>query len=117
MANVLFVVLPQESVAVQVTSVLTLTGKMLPLGGWQVTVVRPHPPVAELVKQTGTPPEQLVALTVILDEQVSTIGGQAPPLVTVIVKLQTLLLPHESVAVQVTVVIPGGKLLPLGGLH
>ncbi len=116
-AKVQLVVWPQESVAVQVTSVLVLTGKELPLGGLHETVVGPQPPVAELEKKTGTLPVQLLALIVIFDEQVSTMGGQGPPLVTVTVKLQTLLFPHESVAEQVTVVTPGGKLLPLGGLQ
>src|SRR5215831_12007864 len=117
MANVQFVVLPHESVAVQVTSVLTLTGKMLPLGGLQLTVTGPQPPVAELLKKTGTPPEQLVALTVILDEQVSTIGGQRGGL-TVMANVQLVVLPQESVAVQVTSVLTlTGKMLPLGGLQ
>jgi hypothetical protein len=40
--------LPQASVAVQVTVVLPM-GKVLPLGGVQLTVVGPQPPVAELV--------------------------------------------------------------------
>ena len=36
--------------------------------------------------------------------------------VTVTVKLQVLVLPLASVAVLVTVVVPTGKVLPLGGL-
>ena len=36
--------------------------------------------------------------------------------VTVTVKVQLLVLPLASVAVFVTVVTPGGKVLPLGGL-
>lgn len=39
------------------------------------------------------------------------------PLVTVTVKLQLTLLFAESVAVQVTVVVPTGKEEPEGGLH
>ena len=57
---------------------------------------------------------QLVALTTMFEEQARTTGGQ--PL-TVTVKLQLVLLPQLSVAVQVTVVVPGGKVLPLGGLQ
>ena len=48
-----------------------------------------------------------------LDEQVRTIGGR----VTVIVKLQLVLVPQPSLAVQVTGVVPTGKVLPLGGLQ
>jgi len=39
------------------------------------------------------------------------------PLNTVTAKLQLAVLPDVSVAVQVTVVVPTGKLEPLGGLH
>src|SRR6185436_13662217 len=39
------------------------------------------------------------------------------PLNTVNVKLQVAVLPDVSVAVQVTVVVPTGKIDPLGGLH
>jgi hypothetical protein len=35
---------------------------------------------------------------------------------TVTVKLQVLLLPHVSLAVLLTVVVPIGNVLPLGGL-
>ena len=35
---------------------------------------------------------------------------------TVTVKLQLVLLPHESLAVAKTVVVPIGNVLPLGGL-
>ena len=39
------------------------------------------------------------------------------PLNTVTVKLQVAVLPDVSVAVQVTVVVPTGKIEPLAGLH
>jgi hypothetical protein len=55
----------------------------------------------------------LVAATVILDEQVSTMGGR----VTETVKLQLVVVPQVSLAVQVTGVVPMGNLLPLGGLQ
>jgi hypothetical protein len=35
----------------------------------------------------------------------------------VTVKLQLVTVPHESVAVQETIVVPIGKLVPLGGMH
>jgi hypothetical protein len=54
---------------------------------------------------------ELVALTVRLDEQFSNSGGR----VTVIRKLQLVRSPQLSLAVQVTVVTPMGKVLPLGG--
>jgi hypothetical protein len=115
-AKLQLVVLPQASVAVQVTSVLVLAEKQLPLGGEQLTVTGPQPPVAELEKFTTTQLEQ-PALTVMFDEQVSTIGEQCGPL-TVTAKLQFVLLPQESVAVQVTSVLAlTAKPLPLGGLQ
>src|SRR6266851_6273798 len=39
------------------------------------------------------------------------------PLNTVTVKVQVAVLPDESVAVQVIVVVPTGKTEPLGGIH
>jgi hypothetical protein len=48
-----------------------------------------------------------------LDEQVSTMGGR----VTKTVKPQLVVVPHVSLAVQVTGVVPMGNLLPLGGLQ
>jgi hypothetical protein len=51
---------------------------------------------------------------VIFEEQVSTNGGQG---LTVTVKLQLVTCPQELLAVQVTVLVPIGKLLPLGGLQ
>ena len=57
---------------------------------------------------------QLVALTTMFEEQVNTTAGHG---LTVTVKLQLVLLPQPSLAVQVTVVVPIGKVLPLGGLQ
>jgi hypothetical protein len=45
------------------------------------------------------------------EEQVSTMGGR----VTETVKLQLVLVPHVSLAVQFTGVVPTGNVLPLGG--
>ena len=47
------------------------------------------------------------------EEQFRTIAGG----LTVTVKLQFVLLPQPSVAVHVTVVVPMGKVLPLGGVQ
>jgi hypothetical protein len=47
------------------------------------------------------------------DEQVSTIGVR----VTVTVKLQFVPVPQVSVAVQLTVVVPMGKVEPLNGVQ
>ena len=60
------------------------------------------------------PAPQLVALTTIFEEQVNTTAGHG---LTVTLKLQLVWLPQPSEAVQVTVVVPMGKVLPLGGLQ
>jgi len=44
-------------------------------------------------------------------------GHCVPPVVTVTVKVQPAEFPAPSVVVQVTVVVPAGKVEPLGGLH
>ena len=88
------------------------TGNVLPLGGLQLTSTGAQPPVAELLKNT-TAPLALVSATVMFVEHVRLIGGG----VTMIVKLQEFVWPQESIAVQVTVFVPIGKLLPLGGLQ
>jgi len=65
---------PQESHAVQVTIVVP-TGKKLPLGGLQVTVVGGQPPEAVLVQKTNAP-KWLCVTTFIFFGQLRTIGGQ-----------------------------------------
>jgi len=60
------------------------------------------------------PAPQLVALTTMLDEHVSTTAGHG---LTVTVKLQLVIWPQGLVAVQVTVVVPTGNVLPLGGVQ
>jgi hypothetical protein len=102
--------LPQPSEPVQVTTVVP-TGKVLPLGGLQTTPMGGQPPLAD-GSQVTTAPAALVAKTVMLAGQVTTIGGHG---LTVTVKLQVWLWPQWSLAVQVTVVVPTGKVLPLGG--
>jgi hypothetical protein len=105
------VLVPQLSLAVASTVVVPI-GKVLPLGGLAVTNGGGlQPPVAVKLKNTAMPFE-LVAVTVMLDEQFKLIGG----LTTVTVKLQLVLLPQVSLAVVNTVVVPTGKVLPLGGL-
>src|SRR3989442_587768 len=85
--NVQLVLLPQASEAVQGTTVVP-SGKLMPLG-------------------------ELLAMMVILDEQMSRMGG----LLTVTGNWQLVWLPQPSVAVHVTEVVPMGKVLPLGGLQ
>jgi hypothetical protein len=69
--------------------------------------------VAVTLKYTVAPLEP-VAMTRIFEEHVRTMGGYTGGL-TVTVKLQLVLLPQVSLAVVVTVVVPMGKVLPLGG--
>ena len=104
---------PQLSQAVQVTTVVP-TGKKLPLGGLQVTVVGGQPPVAVLVQETKVP-KCFLATALMPLGQWRTIGGQVPPL-TVTAKVQLVVLPQASVAVTETrVLVLAGKQLPLGG--
>jgi hypothetical protein len=109
-----FVNWPQASLAVQVT-VVTPIGKKLPLGGTQLTLTGAQPPEAVLLNKTMAP-LGVLAGTVMLVEQARLIGGLLGGL-TVMVKLQLVLPPQLSLAVQVTVVVPTGKVLPLGGLQ
>ena len=107
------VLLPHASEALHMTEVVPI-GKMLPLGGLQFGVTGPVQAFeAVLVKNTGTPPVQFDEVTIILDEQLS-VSAQR---VTVTLKLQKAVWPQASVAVQLTEVVPIGKMLPLGGLH
>ena len=108
---------PQLLLAVQVTVVVP-SGKVLPLGGVQNSEGGGlQPPEAVLVKKTtALLLLQLAVVTVMLVEQVSTSGGQTGGL-TVTVKLQLVTTTPQSKAVQVTVVVPMGKKLPLGGLQ
>jgi hypothetical protein len=104
------VLVPQLSLAVLYTVVMPI-GKVLPLGGMAVTRGGGlQPPLAVTLKYTMAPLE-LVAITVRFDEQFRLIGGRT----TVTVKLQLVLVPQPSLAVLYTVVMPIGKVLPLGG--
>lgn len=106
-------VLPHVSLAVQFTTVVP-NGNVLPLGGLQFTNGGLQPPPAELSKNT-TAPFRLVAVTAMSDEHTKLIGTEGGSTVTV--KLQLVLLPQVSLAVQVTVVFPIGNVVPLGGLQ
>jgi len=102
---------PQGSLAVVVTVVVP-RGKRLPLGGLANREGGgAQPPLAEQVKKT-TAPFELVAMTVRFEGQFTLSGGSA----TVTSKLQLVIDPQESLAVAVTVVVPRGKRVPLGGL-
>jgi len=105
--------LPLASVAVAVTVVVP-TGKGLPLGGLLTRFVTPQLSVALTVKVT------LLRLHRPASVDDTRLPGQVIngfwSSVTVTVKLQLDWLPLASVAVLVTVVVPTGKLLPLGGL-
>jgi hypothetical protein len=69
-----------------------------------------QPPVTVVEKNTNAPLLD-VAVTVMFEEQVRMSGGM-----TVTVKLQLVAVPQLSLAVVVTVVVPIGNVLPLGGL-
>ena len=72
--NEQLVLWPQLLLAVQVTSVVPI-GKVLPLGGVQnMDGGGLQPPLAVELKKT-TAPFELLAITVMFDEQVSTMGG------------------------------------------
>jgi hypothetical protein len=101
---------PQVSLAVAVTVVVPI-GNVLPLGGLAVKNGGGlQPPLAVTVKNTVAPFE-LVAVTVMFDEQLMLIGG----LTTVTVKPQLVLLPQLSLAVTATGVVPTGNVLAVGG--
>jgi hypothetical protein len=69
-----------------------------------------QPPLAVALKKTMAPLE-FVAVVVMLEGQFSTIADCT----TVTTKLQLVLVPQPSLAVTLTVVVPTGNVLPLGG--
>jgi hypothetical protein len=83
-------VCPQLSLADTSTMVVPI-GNVLPLGGVAMMLGGLQPPDAEAVKNT-TAPVELVAVTVRLLEHVRLMGL----LVTMTLKLQVLVFPHES---------------------
>src|SRR5712664_2764804 len=105
--------LPCASVAPQVT-VVAPNGKVAPLAGVQLVATGPSSvSVADAVK-VNTAPAALVASTVAFAGTVTT-----GPVVsfTVTVNDAPLWLPCASVAPQVTVVAPNGKVAPLAGVQ
>jgi len=105
-------VLPEASVAVQVT-VVTPTGKQLPEGGLQTTTTPGQLSLAVVVKLTTTQGSLTLAVTAVtLAGQVIT-GGCVS--FTVMVNVQVDV--GNPVTVQVTVVVPTGKNEPDGGLQ
>ncbi len=105
---------PDMSVATQVT-VVTPLAKVEPLGGLHATVTPGQLSVAVAVNVTLLFEHRPGSvLPMMLAGQV-TCGSSWSRIVTV--KLQLLVLPEESVAVQFTVVTPFGKVEPLGGVH
>jgi hypothetical protein len=111
--NVQVLVLPEVSVAVQVT-VVTPIGKLEPDGGTQVVVTPGQ--LSDVLGENPTVAEfwPKGAVTIALLGHV--IVGRSVSL-TVTVKLQVLVLPLASVAVQITVVTPFENVEPDGGLN
>ena len=106
-------VLPDESIAVQVTVVEPST-KVLPEGGEQLGEMLPSMlSLADALKVTAAPPGP--AASAVIGAGTVTVGGVASRTVTVNVAMPVS--PSESVAVQVTVVEPIGKMLPAGGVQ
>jgi hypothetical protein len=100
---------------VQVTVVVP-SGNRLPDAGMQVTATSESAlSVAVGVGYVATAPLAEQATMLMLAGQVMV--GFVVSRATVTVKLQVVLLVQSSVAVQVTVVVPGGKRLPEGGEH
>ena len=88
--------------------------KLLPLTGLQVTVAVPQLSVAVMAKVTLLAQDPPEVLTVMLPGHVIT-GSSVS--FTVTVKLLVALLPWPSLALQLTVVGPRAKLLPLAGVQ
>ena len=104
-------VLPEASVAVQVT-VLVPLANVLPLVGLQLTVTPEQLSVAVGVKLTIWLHWPSAVLVTRLSGQ-ARIGATLS--LTATVKLQFAVLPEASVAVQVTLLVPLLKVEPLGG--
>src|SRR5205823_290985 len=104
---------PFVSVAVQLT-VVAPSGKVDPLARVQVTGRDPSTTsVADAVKLNVVP----VALVASTDAFVGTVTTGPVVSVTVTVNDAAPLLPFVSVAVQLTVVAPSGKVDPLAGMQ
>src|SRR5919205_256239 len=108
-------VLPCESVAEQVTFVVP-TGKLLPEDGLQLGVSEPSTLSFALAEKVTLVPEGSAVFTPKLPGTLTT-GAVWSTRFTVTPKLALPVLPCESVALHVTVVVPTGKLLPEDGLQ
>src|SRR5262245_10749080 len=97
---------PTASVAVQVTSVSPF-GNSEPDGGTQLTVAPGQLSVAVAAKLTLTAPHWPGSVLLTMFAGQRTVGGCVSLIVTL--KLQFVLLPEVSVAVQLTVVKPLAK--------
>src|SRR5919201_330441 len=108
-------VFPCESVAVQVTFVVP-TGNVLPEAGLQFAGSGPSTLSFALAEKVPVfPPVDSVSTE--KSPGTVTTGGVVSMIVTVTVKEAEPVLPCESVALQVTVVVPTGNLLPEAGLQ
>ena len=105
--------LPLPSVAVTVTTV-TPTGNVLPLGGEATMLLSPQFTAALTLNVTLLRLQRPGSAVNTRSAGQSITGFWV--LVTVTVNVQVLLLPLASVAALVTVVVPTGKVLPLGGV-
>ena len=103
-------VLPEASVAVQVT-VVTPTGKQLPEAGLQTTTTPGQLSLAVVVKLTTTQGSVMLVVTAVALTGQVIVGGCVSFTVTVNVQL------GPAVLVQVTVVVPTGKNEPDAGLQ
>jgi hypothetical protein len=109
-------VLPWLSVARQVTIVIP-TGKRVPLGGVHVTGSGPSTASTAVAVKLTTAPVLLGAVTMMLAGTVTSGGvvSDPPAAVTVTVKVREPAFPCASVAEQVTLVVPTGKVDPEAG--
>jgi len=107
-------VLPEASVAVQVTLFVPFA-KVEPLAGLH-TLVTPGQLSVALTNQVTLEASQTPAVVFVTMLAGQVITGFSVSL-TVTVKLQLAVLPEASVAVQLTVFVPFGKMKPLGGVQ
>ena len=105
--------LPDASVAAHWTMVVPF-GKRLPLAGLHTMLALPQLSVAVAAKAT-TAPHWLGSLLTRMSA--GQWGAGSSVSLTVTLKLQAAELSAASVAMQVTVVVPFGKTLPLGGVQ
>src|SRR5919197_226114 len=113
--KLLCAVFPCESVAVHAT-VVWPTGNVLPEEGLQLTGTGPSTLSVALAEKVTVVPDVSDVFTLKLPGTLTT-GGVWSTRFTVTLKLALPVLPWESVAVQVTFVVPSGKVLPEGGLQ